>query len=51
MLASINLSVRGAPLRASEQIIGGSHVEAGEDRGHDSEDTFATLFHPAVRFE
>jgi hypothetical protein len=34
-----------APLWTSEQIVSGSHVNAGKDRSHDPEHTFAAFVH------
>ena len=48
MLAAINLSVRGASLRPSEQIVCRLHVQTGENRSHDADDPFAALVHPGI---
>jgi hypothetical protein len=34
-----------AALRTAEQVVGGAHVQAGQDCSHDPDDTFASFFH------
>jgi hypothetical protein len=43
--AAISLSVLGLPLRTTKQIVGGAHVQAGHDRGHDADDALTAFVH------
>ena len=45
MLAAISLSVRGLPCGPPNKIIGGSHVQTRQDRGHDADHSFAAFVH------